>query len=366
MSNQGEPEPLESEKVACETSAPTLRDAVLRRLPVRLSAAAEFRVPPAPALLDHWVQLFNNIWLGIGRGFNAEDLELFRGTLKQNLEQAWAASPYSRVLVSFATDALPQTTVSWRVDIETMTMADEYDHWVATRSPPLFGKYPDAKVFEVARTLGPPGEVPILDVGAGTGRNTLPLARAGFPADAVELVPALAAILRDEAAKDGLRVQVFERSIFDPELDLPPGYYRILLLAEVVPHFRSSSELRALFQVAARLLPSGGLLVFSAFLNRDGYEPDDVVRQMSQVSWCKLFTRRELQEALAGTPFQSVSDESVPAFEKVNLPAEEWPPTGWFETWSAGQDLFDLPIDKPPMDLRWLVFRKDEPGNGNG
>jgi len=358
MNENGESEPSGDEKSARETSAPILRDAVLRRLPLRLNAAAEFRVPPAPALLEHWVQLFNNLWISIGRVFSADDLEAFRANLKQNLEQAWGASVYSRVLVSFATDAPPQTTLSWRVDIETMTMADEYDHWVATRSPPLFGKHPDAKIFEVARSLGAPAEVPILDVGAGTGRNTLPLARAGFPTDAVELVPALSAILRQEAATEALPVQVFERSIFDPELALPSGYYRIILLAEVVPHFRSPAELRALFEVATKLLRHGGLLVFSAFLNSDGYEPDDVVRQMSQISWCNLFTRRELQEALAGAPFQLESDESVPAYEKAHLPVEEWPPTGWFETWSAGQDLFDLPIDKPPMDLRWLVYRK--------
>jgi hypothetical protein len=173
------------------------------------------------------------------------------------------------------------------------------------------------------------------------------------------LAPSLAAILRDEAANEGLPVKVFEQSMFDPNLDLPEGHYRILLLAEVVAsHFRTLGELRMLFQLAARALPSGGLLVFSAFLSSDGYKPDDVAREMSQVLWCNLFTRRELQEALAGEPLQLVSDESVHAYEKANLPPEEWPPTGWFETWTGGQDLFDLPAGKPPMELRWLVYRK--------
>ncbi|MEI9937823.1 MAG: class I SAM-dependent methyltransferase [Pseudomonadota bacterium] len=350
---------MASKKVARETSAPILRKAVLRRLPQRLSTTSEYRVPPVPALLEHYVTLFNTIWLGIGRVFSVDDLEQFRAALKLNLNNAWTASPYSRVLVSFSTDPPPQTSLSWRVNVETLTIADEYEHWVANRTPPLFGKHPDAKIFELARALGAPAEVPILDIGAGTGRNTLPLSRAGFPTDAVELAPSLAAILREEAAKEALPVKVFEGDVFDPNLGLAPGYYRILLLAEVVAsHFRTAGELRALFQVAAKLLPQGGLLVFSAFLSSDGYKPDDLAREMSQILWCNLFTRRELQDALDGGPFQLLSDESVQAYEKANLPAEEWPPTGWFETWTGGQDLFDLPAGKPPIELRWLVYRK--------
>jgi SAM-dependent methyltransferase len=359
MSEKSKPVPAGSKEIARETSVPILREAVLRRLPPRMRATVEYRLPAAPGLLEHYVQLFNSMWVDIGRVFSAADLDQFRVGLKQNLDRAWEASPYSRVVVSFATCPPPQTGVNWTVDVEALTLADEYDHWVKTRTPPLFGKYPDAKIFELARALGAPAEVPILDIGAGTGRNTLPLARAGFPTDAVELAPSLAAILREEAAKEALPVKVFEQNVFDKKLELPTGHYRILFLAEVVAsHFRTVSELRMLFQLAARLLPSGGLLVFNAFLGSEGYNPDDLAREMSQILWCNLFTRRELLEAAEGEPFQQVSDESVQAYEKANLPGEEWPPTGWFEAWSGGQDLFDLPAGKPPMELRWLVYRK--------
>jgi len=359
MSQKAKPGPATSKKVVREKSAPLLRKAVLRRLPQRLSATAQYRVPPAPSLLEHYVQLFNDVWLGVGRVFSEDDLEQFRVALRANLQEAWSASPYSRVLVSFETDAPPKTSLSWRINVEPLTIADEYEHWVKTRTPPLFGKHPDAKIFDLARSLGAPAEVPILDIGAGTGRNTLPLARAGYPTDAVELAPALAALLREDAAKEGLPVRVLEANLFEPSLGVEPGQYRVLLLAEVVAsHFRTLGELRGLFQIAAKLLPTGGLLVFSAFLCSDGYKPDDLAREMSQVLWCNLFTRRELQDALADEPLQLVSDESVLAFEKAHLPADEWPPTGWFEAWTGGQDLFDLPAGKPPMELRWLVYRK--------
>ncbi|HET7541213.1 MAG TPA: class I SAM-dependent methyltransferase [Polyangiaceae bacterium] len=346
-------------KGARETSAPVLRQAMMRRLPQRLRASAEYRIPPVPALLEHYVQLFNTVWTGVGRVFSAEDLDKFRAALKQHLNEAWTTSQYSRVLVSFATDPPPQTSLSWRIVVEPVSMTDEYNHWVATRTPPLFGKHPDAKIFELAESLGAPADTPILDIGAGTGRNTLPLARAGFPADAVELAPSLAAILREEAEKEGLPMKVFEANVLDPNLGINPGSYRMLILAEVVAsHFRTLGEVRELFKVAARLLAKDGLLVFSVFLTSDGYKPDDLARELGQIFWCNLFNRREMQEAHAGEPFQLVSDESVQGYEREHLPADAWPPTGWFETWTGGQDLFDLPAGKPPVELRWLVYRK--------
>ena len=179
------------------------------------------------------------------------------------------------------------------------------------------------------------------------------------PAALQEICQGCGAEEREDAAKEGLPVRVLEANLFEPSLGVEPGQYRVLLLAEVVAsHFRTLGELRGLFQIAAKLLPTGGLLVFSAFLCSDGYKPDDLAREMSQVLWCNLFTRRELQDALADEPLQLVSDESVLAFEKAHLPADEWPPTGWFEAWTGGQDLFDLPAGKPPMELRWLVYRK--------
>src|SRR6478735_5805036 len=154
-------------KTARETSAPLLRQALLRRLPQRLRASAEYRVPPVPSLLEHYVQMFNSVWLGLGRVFDADDLEQFRAALRQHLDEAWSASQYSRILVSFATDPPPKTSLSWRISVEVVSMADEYNHWVETRTPPLFGKHPDAKILELAHSLGAPAEVPILDIGAG-------------------------------------------------------------------------------------------------------------------------------------------------------------------------------------------------------
>jgi len=57
-------------------------------------------------------------------------------------------------------------------------------------------------------------------------------------------------------------------------------------------------------------------------------------------------------------PLKLVSDESVYEFEKANLPAAAWPPTGWYEGWVSGQDVFDVEREMSPVELRWLVYKK--------
>jgi SAM-dependent methyltransferase len=199
----------------------------------------------------------------------------------------------------------------------------------------------------------------MLDIGAGTGRNTLPLARAGFPAHAVELAPALAKLLREDAEKAELSVRVFEGDVTDRSLELPQNYYQMVLMAEVVAsHFRNVAHLRSLFEVIADVVRPGGLVLFSAFLPLDGYKPDQLARELGEVFWCSIFTRADFDQAMAGLPLERINDESVLEYEREHLPTEAWPPTGWFEQWTSGRDLFDLPPGRAPVELRWLTYRK--------
>ena len=351
--------PSFTKKSTREMQSSILRQALLRKLPNRLVAKAEILFPAVPGLADHYVQGLNATWSALGRNFTPAELEHLRTILGDTLKQAFDTSPYSRVRVAYETDPPPKTSLTWQMSVVHSTIESEYAEWVAVRTPPLFGLYPDAKVMDLARSLGTPSNVAVLDVGAGTGRNTIPLAREGFHADAVELAPALAQVLRDDVEKQKLSVQVYEGNILDPELPVPHGKYNLVLLAEVVAsHFRTMQQVRELFEAANRLLAPGGLLLFSAFIALDGYKPDEVARATSQVMWCCIFSRREIQEAAAGLPFESVSDESTLEYEKARLPADQWPPTGWYEAWTAGQDLFDLPANKSPIELRWLAYRK--------
>jgi len=355
MSLKSKPSPFK--KSPREMQPSVLRQAMIRKLPNRLYAKGEMLLPAMPSLVDHYVQGLDATWKALGRNFTPSELKYLTEVLGNHLKQAFESSPYSRVSVSYETDPPPKTSLTWTISIVPSTIEQEYAQWVATRTPPLFGELPDSKVMDLARSLGPPEQVSALDIGAGTGRNTLPLAREGFHVDAVEMAPALAELLRQEVEKDNLNVAIHQGSIFDDSVKLAENQYQIIFLSEVVSHFRSGSQLRRLFEIAARSLTSGGCLLFNVFVAMDGYKPDEMAREMSEIMWCRLYTRNEINEAAAGL-LRGISDESVLEYEKAHHPADKWPPTGWYEGWCAGQDAFDLTPSKSPMEMRWVVFQK--------
>jgi SAM-dependent methyltransferase len=350
---------MASKKAQKETNSGVLRQAMLRRLPRRIAGHGQLVLPAIPALLEHYVQSLNAIFTAYGRIFNEAELDQIRGILDRKLQEGFAASPHAKVIVDYGTDQPPSTALSYTISQAVITIADEYDSWVKNRQPPLFGAHPDAKVMDVARSLGTPADVPVLDIGAGTGRNLLPLAEAGFPTDGLELAPALAKVLREEIEKKNLPSRVFEGDALDAALELPTGHYRLLVVAEVVAsHCRGVPKLRRWFERAAELLPQGGYLAISMFLTSGGYKPEPLARELSESMWCCVFTRRDLEEATAGLPLTQVSDEAAYEYERQHLPESAWPPTGWYEEWARGQDLFDLTPEKSPMELRWLVYKR--------
>ena len=65
-----------------------------------------------------------------------------------------------------------------------------------------------------------------------------------------------------------------------------------------------------------------------------------------------------MSTAVAGLPLEFVADESVYEYEKAHLPDGAWPPTGWYAGWVTGLDVFDVPPEQCPIELRWLTYRK--------
>lgn len=354
MKNDKKPKPR-----ARETSPPAVRVALLKKVARIVEASGEVRLPCAPSMVDENVKTLNGLFSQIGRGFNAAELASLRATIEKHALLAFKSSQYSRIVVKYTTEPPPHPGIQYSVSTAHSTVGDEYERWVNTRDPPLFGKHPDMKVMRLAEELGGPSSVAVLDVGAGTGRNTLPLARAGYRADAVEIAPALAAELRKAAKADKLGVEVIEGDFLDRTLAFPDRKYQLIVLAEVVAsHFREADEIRRLAERAAQLLAPGGILLFSAFIALDGYKPDALAREMSQVAWCSIFTRGDLERAFAGQPYDAPIEQSVHDYEHEHLPADAWPPTGWFVNWTQGMDLFDFPVGRGPIELRWIAYRR--------
>jgi 2-polyprenyl-3-methyl-5-hydroxy-6-metoxy-1,4-benzoquinol methylase len=345
-------------KIERETNATLLRQAAMRIVDRRTIAQGELDFPCVPALADAYVSKMGNLWKGLARPFSEREVTQLREHVTRALNTGYEASPFARMVVSYIARPPPQNDLVYNIGLKEPTMAEHYASWTHRREPPLFGEWPDAKVLVVARGLGDPKDTPVLDVGAGTGRNAIPLARRGHPTDAVEPVPALVREMRREAGAANVKIGIIEGDVLSTDVSLASEHYKLVVLSEVMTHFRSVGEVRTAFQKFASALAPGGLVVLNAFLPVGGYKPDNAVRQLSQTAWSCLFTLAELEFITEELPFDKVSDEVAYVFEKANHPESQWPPTEWFESWSRGQNVFDLPADRVPIELRWLVYKK--------
>ncbi len=344
------------------TDTTYMREAMARRLLRRGVSGGQISLPAVPGLLDEYVSMCDKIFSALGRKFSTAERDHLRSLLAKELANAFAGSNRSNIVISW--DAPVGTVLNYYIKPEWMSLADTYDNWVATRKPPLFGTNPDARVWALSSEIDDPLNSRVLDIGAGTGRNALALARRGHPVDAVELTPKFAEILRAEAYKHLLDVKVIDRDIFDSMDDLQKDY-QLIILSEVTPDFRTPEQLRAVFELAAECLGPGGRLVFNVFVPRPGYLSDDAVRELSQPVrelaqqvYNGLFTGDEIDTAAAGLPLRLTTNDSVYEYEKANLADGDWPPTGWYADWVSGLDVFDVPRERSPIEMRWLVYRR--------
>jgi len=335
-------------------STTELRASILRNLDKRLTFKGNMLFPCIPVMADDFSTKLSTVWATLGRTISSEEREQLQIGMRAALKHGYEVSPHGAILVSW--DARPGAPVTYEAELHEQSLIDRYDEWAEVRTGPLFGAAPDAKVMSLSSTLG--NEAPVLDVGAGTGRNALALAAKGHPTDAIELVPAFCKKMRDTAAHSSLPLRVFEADILSEEIQLDRARYRLALASEVLSHFGTGDEARALFVKLADAISPGGLLLFNVFLGKDGYEPDRLAREFGHTWFASLFSRRELSFLVDELPFELVSDESVFEFEKAHTEPTAWPPTSWFESWSQGTNIFDVPVGKAPIDLRWLVYRR--------
>ena len=304
-------------------------------------------------MLDEYVVMCLDTFAAIGVTFSEEEIGKLRDVLDGQASAAYAESPRSQIIISYESPG--GSVVNYTVRAEWSSIESAYANWLETREPPYFGTSADARVLALADEEATPADAPVLDIGAGTGRNALALARRGHAVDAVEMTGVFAEGIREVAAAEGLPVRVIEADMSAARAALRHDY-RLIVLSEVVTDFRGTAQLREMFSLAARHLARGGRLVFNAFLCADGYVPDVAVRQLGEQTFSTVFTSDEIEAAVAGLPLALASDVATYDYERAHLPPEHWPPTNWFEQWSRGLDILDLPEGESPIELRWLVF----------
>ncbi len=332
-----------------------IRQSLARRLQRRAVVEGKISLPAVPGMVDEYVEMCAASFAAVGCAFNDEQLAHLRTVLHNQATVAYQQSPRSNIVITYNSPI--GTMLSYNVNTEWWTVEGAYNNWVATREPPLFGTEPDARVWALAGEAHDPRTFPILDIGAGTGRNTLALARRGHPVDAVEPTSSFAEIIRNEASRDNLQVRVIERDAFKATDELRKDY-QLILLSEVVSDFRTTAELRGVCEIAGKCLAPGGRLVFNIFLPKPGYARDDAARALGEQCYTSIFTSEEMIAAAAGLGLTLVGDDSVYEYEQANLPEGAWPPTSWYADWVSGRDTFDLPREECPIELRWLVYQK--------
>jgi 2-polyprenyl-3-methyl-5-hydroxy-6-metoxy-1,4-benzoquinol methylase len=333
-----------------------LREAMGRRLLRRAVAEGQITLPAVPAMIDEYVLMCLNLFASLGVNYTDEESAQLKTVLQGELAKAFKASSRSNIVIEYNVPF--GVLLNYRVKPQWSTVGVDYDGWVSTREGPLFGVAPDARVWALALEAPEAASCRILDIGAGTGRNALALARRGHPVDAVEMAAKFADIIRLEAERQSLGVRVIQSDVFTA-LEGQGEKYQLIVASEVVPDFRTARDLRGLFELATEALAPAGRLVFNTFLTRPGYIPDEAARELGQQCNSTFFTREELAEAVTGLPVQLVADDSAYDYEKAHLPGGAWPPTDWFDGWARGQDVFDVAPEESPIELHWLVYQKD-------
>ena len=331
---------------------------LIRTLQRRAVVEGRITLPAVPAMIDDYLAMCLATFGAIGVVFTDDQQAELREVLLGQLDAAFTASPRSEIVIAY--DSPVGHLVNYRVTAHWSSIENAYDNWVATREPPYFGTEPDARVWAVACETPDASTCPVLDIGAGTGRNSLALARRGHPVDALEVSGRFADALQEEARQASLGVRVIQRDLFTA-LDFLPRDYGLIVASEVVSDFRTTDDVRALLELASTCLAPGGRLVINAFVADDGYQPTEAVRQLGQQTYTAVFTAEEFARAADGLPLERVSEESVLDYERAHLPEEAWPPTTWYEGWVSGRDLFSDGAAQPPVHLRWMVYRKAAP-----
>lgn len=193
---------------------------------------------------------------------------------------------------------------------------------------------PRAEAFYVAEARRRGG--PVLDLACGSGRMTLPLARAGFDVVGVDESPAMLAAARAKAEAAGVAIELVQADMRALDLVRDDGGPRTFGLATIFAnsllHLHETADIRRCLRAVARHLRPGGALAFDIFIP----SPRFMVRTPDE--------RREIKRFHHDTLGPLTLEETTRYDPYLQVGRSTW-------FWSAPDrpDFFSA-----PLDLRWI------------
>lgn len=156
----------------------------------------------------------------------------------------------------------------------------------------------------------------VLDVGTGTGRHALKLARVGANVTAIDQSLEMLAVARQRAQNDNLSID-FQRTSFDAGLPFADSQFDLLICALVLCHV---SDINKTVGEFARVLQPGGYMLITDF------HPDSV-----QVGWRTQFKQERTRYLLPNFPhtrdtyLESITDNGLSILNVLDSPLREVP-----------------------------------------
>jgi SAM-dependent methyltransferase len=101
---------------------------------------------------------------------------------------------------------------------------------------------------------------PVLELGCGSGRLTIPIAQSGVDITGADLSPTMLATARAKAAAAGAKIEFIAANMCD--FNLPKHFSLIFIAGNTLQHLLASGDLSRCFSCVRRHLLPGGRLVF--------------------------------------------------------------------------------------------------------
>jgi 2-polyprenyl-3-methyl-5-hydroxy-6-metoxy-1,4-benzoquinol methylase len=120
-------------------------------------------------------------------------------------------------------------------------------------------KFQENRIFFQSHGIRPTLSGVALDLGAGSGFQSIPLSQAGFKVIAIDLSHDLLTELKSHAA--GLSIATIEDSLLNFNEHIPKNIELIVCMGDTITHLRTLEEVQILLDDACRALEDNGRLI---------------------------------------------------------------------------------------------------------